>query len=237
VILFTVCFIGLLAAAGLGLARERLAARGWPSLGRAVAIAAVVAIGADLAAVSHPALTEAFSVEKAPVGVPVPFEQVLAARRFESRTRVTMYPYLLENRGVVNCYERFRLPPRTMPKAYPDGRPIAPYRGEAYVIGEGVARVTAFTPNRVEVEYDAAAGSTLVLNQNYLWGWWADGERALAHDGLVAANVPRERGRVVFSYRPRSVVVGAAVSAVGVVALAGLVLARRFRSSRIRGFV
>jgi hypothetical protein len=49
--------------------------------------------------------------------------------------------------------------------------------------------------------------------------------------------VPRERGRVVFSYRPRSVVVGAMVSAVGVVALAGLVLARRFRSSRIGGVV
>jgi hypothetical protein len=229
VILFTVSFIGLLAAAGLGLVREKLTARGWPSLGRAAAITAVVAIAADLAAVSRPALSEAFSVEKAAVNSPVPFEQVFAARRFASRTGVTMYPYLLENRGVVNCYERFRLPPHAIPKTYPDGRAFAPYRGEAYVVGWGVARIAAFTPNRMEVEYDAPAASTLVLNQNYFPGWWADRERAFAHGGLVATPVPAGRGRVIFSYRPASVLVGTVVSAGGAAAFLVLMLACRFR--------
>jgi hypothetical protein len=213
-ILVTVLFLGLLAAAGLHAIRRAVSARGRDTLAAGLALAVVILVAVDLATVSHRPLSEAFAVEEPTVGPPVPFEQVLGAQRYANRTPyVTAYPYLLENRGVVNCFERFALAPRAMPRILPDGTPVARYRGETYLINGGTARIAAFTPERVTVEYEATRRGLLVLNQNFHGGWRGGDRPAVDFQGLVAAEVEPGIGQVSFSYRPgRRFLVGALVS-------------------------
>jgi hypothetical protein len=210
----SVACLGLLAAAGLHALRAALDARGRGTLAAGLALAVVLLVAADLAVVGHRALGAAFDVEESAVGRPVPFEQVLGAQRYANRTPyVTAYPYLLENRGVVNCFERFARPSRVMPRTLPDGRPVARYRGEAYLVEGGTARIAEFTPERVGVEYEATRRGLLVLNQNFYGGWRAGDRPAVDFRGLVATEVEPGIGRVSFSYRPgRRFQVGALVS-------------------------
>jgi hypothetical protein len=219
-ILVTVFFLGLLAAAGLATIRAALAARGRPRLATALAAGVVLAVALDLALVGHRPLTEAFGVAAPDLEPPAEFAQVVGAQRYPNRTPyATMFPYLLENRGVVNCFERFGLAPRATPRTLADGRSVPGYRGEVYVLEGGTARIDAFSPNVVDVSYAAPLGGVLVLNQNFYPGWRADGGAAFDHAGLIATAVPPGGGRVRFWFRPTRFWAGALASAVTMLGL------------------
>lgn len=81
------------------------------------------------------------------------------------------------------------------------------------------AQIVRHEPNRVEIATDAETPALLVLAENYYPGWRAivDGRRRAilrADYNLRAVAVPAGRHNVVFSYQPRSALLGLIVSAV-----------------------
>jgi hypothetical protein len=111
------------------------------------------------------------------------------------------------------------------------GRPDAPPRGT-------VATIRRDDEHVVEIEASLVAPGLVVLADSFSPGWHAtvDGMRApiLATNHLFrGVPVPAGTHRVRFDYRPRSVVVGLAVSLVGVLGLGTLFLvgARRRQTS------
>jgi hypothetical protein len=97
------------------------------------------------------------------------------------------------------------------------------------------ARITRYEPNRVELEVEAAAPALLVLSDVLQPGWRArvgDEPAPLVHANRVmrALPVPAGRHRVVMTYLPRELLVGAALSGVSLLLLvAGGQLAPRGR--------
>jgi uncharacterized membrane protein YfhO len=102
---------------------------------------------------------------------------------------------------------------------------------------EESVRVTHYAPERVEIEVEAQAPGYLVLTDAWYPGWQAsvDGEPTQVHrvDLLFrAVGVDAGHHRVVFTFRPVSLWVGAGVSLVGLfilVAIAGLALSKARR--------
>jgi Bacterial membrane protein YfhO len=94
----------------------------------------------------------------------------------------------------------------------------------------GRAEVTRYEPNRVDVKTDASAPSVLVLAENHYPGWraYVDGGGAdvLRVDyNLRGVVVPAGAHEVSFVYRPKSVLVGLAVTLLTAAALALFALA------------
>ena len=92
----------------------------------------------------------------------------------------------------------------------------------------GEARIVSWSPTRIEITTDAPASRCLFVSQTFFPGWSAevDGEPvaiAPANVAGIALSAPAGEHRVVLSYHPRHVYLGAAVS--GAVALALILLA------------
>jgi hypothetical protein len=97
--------------------------------------------------------------------------------------------------------------------------------------GSGRAEVTRYEANRVDVKTDSAAPSILVLAENHYPGWraYVDGESAgvLRVDyNLRGVFVPAGAHEVRFVYRPKSVLIGLAVSLLTAAALVFAAFAR-----------
>jgi hypothetical protein len=140
--------------------------------------------------------------------------------------RGRMQDYPARNLGTLSCYEETPVPisPRLR------GDLVA----DEYLVEPGVGTVTRkrWSPNRIELEVDAKRPATVLVNQNMGEGWRAEGADIVPGgvDGLIAARVAAGRHTVVFRYRPRAYVVGAAVSLLaGAAAAAFLVFERRSR--------
>ncbi len=100
-----------------------------------------------------------------------------------------------------------------------------PSAGLASGAGGGRAQVTRYEPNRVDVKTEAGSPSILVLAENHYPGWraYVDGEPSgvLRVDyNLRGVFVPAGAHEVRFVYRPKSVLIGLAVSLVAAAALA-----------------
>src|SRR5262249_2853868 len=109
----------------------------------------------------------------------------------------------------------------------PDVPPGAARRG-----GAGKAKVTRLGWNEDEIEVDLQREGFVILVDAYDPGWRAtiDGRPAEVRRGNVAFRavaVPPGRHLVRLVYRPRPLAAGLALSALGVVALLALALARR----------
>lgn len=140
-------------------------------------------------------------------------ESILRVEPFEHRARPPVNylqrdwapPMLLAmfaNTGVTRCYG---VDPAFKPSAIAKGSPG--YRGRAYVDGVpgATAEVVEWTPNRAVVSVRSApAGSLVVYNMNYDPSFRADGERALEHEGLVAARLRPGAKSIEFRYFPRT---------------------------------
>jgi hypothetical protein len=90
-------------------------------------------------------------------------------------------------------------------------------------------RVARYAPERVEIEVQAETPGYLVLTDAWYPGWQAtvDGEPATVRRADLlfrAVAVDEGRHRVVFTFRPASLSVGAGVSLVGLICLAIVVL-------------
>jgi hypothetical protein len=97
-------------------------------------------------------------------------------------------------------------------------------------VGKGSAEVTRYEANRVDVKTEADAPSILVLAENHYPGWraYVDGASAgvLRVDyNLRGVFVPAGRHEVRFVYRPKSALVGLAVSLLTAAALASVAYA------------
>jgi hypothetical protein len=100
----------------------------------------------------------------------------------------------------------------------------------------GKADIIAYTPNRVTVAYESTLPAFLVLADSFYPGWnaYIDGSATptvlwRADYGLRGAVVPAGRHDVHFVYEPRSVTLGCALTALGVLLLTagGYVACRR----------
>jgi hypothetical protein len=226
-IVVTVCLAGVLAAVGWTVAAAWSEAR-WGRRARWASRAVAVGIALDLWIVGRPALAAAFPFAPPRLQPAASFAQARGELGFYGPVYTDMYRHLLENRGFLNCYERF----------HPIIRALAPgdagYRGEAYLeTGPGTARVEELSPNRVVVAYAAPAGGVVVVNQNAAPGWQVGPGRVVHHGGLLAAAVDAGAGRLVFSYQVPALRTGATISlgsaAAWAVAAGALVWARRRR--------
>ena len=99
------------------------------------------------------------------------------------------------------------------------------------------ALITRDESTEVSVELEAERPGLLLLHDNYYPGWraYVDGEQADVHPANVAfraVEVPAGRHEVRFAYEPASVRVGAVLSALGLLALAGGVVALVLRRRR-----
>lgn len=216
-IMISIGCLGFVAAAGLSAVRGYLSRLGRVRLAQAVPLAIFWVTAVDLTLVSQSFLGKAFEVDEAVLRPPGAFEQVVGRQRYYNQTPyATAYPYLLENRGVLNAHERLGRRPqarRPLPKCVFDTTPVAEYPGEVYLMSGGQALLVEFSPNRLEVDYNAPGGGRLVVNQNYHSGWRVGAHWAINEDGLLAADVSPGKGRLSFHYRPRNLWPGCLISA------------------------
>ncbi|MFC2162882.1 hypothetical protein ACFLRF_04300 [Candidatus Altiarchaeota archaeon] len=173
-----------------------------------------------LVAANSPVFANAFTIEPYKIlrsgdG----FQQVYSKDKRRGQN-TNCHAHFLANQGTINC--RHALSMKTGAVASVNDR----YRGEAYVLPKGKARITSFTPNKVTVEYDSPG--TIVLNQNYMRGWLADGEAAKEQKGLVAARPVEGAGNIVFEYKPPGILPGALLTAIGL-SLVAISFSRPFR--------
>ncbi|MFH1788031.1 MAG: hypothetical protein ABH834_01465 [Candidatus Altiarchaeota archaeon] len=131
-------------------------------------------------------------------------------------TKEDVYVMYRMNKGVVDS-------PISMNCIYDEGhinhatpRESAEYEGEVYLAdSEGEAKITYFSPNRIEVEVYSKTEGTLVLNQNYDKNWrvsGAVGGRADSFNGLVSTRIPGGENSISFFYLPVSLIAGAIIS-------------------------
>lgn len=221
--------LSVVAAAGLGrwIGRRTLA---WPWLD-ALAAAVVLAIGLDIALVAQKPLAVAMLMVPPKIAPRSTFRvEQNAPWNYENGGSVWVggleYLSMVGNTGVLNCYSA---PPFDKgAKAATDRA----YAGDARVEGGGTARVATWSPNRIELEVDAARDGALAsYNENRDEGWRATvtpigGASVTAPvvkgEATLAARVPAGRSRVVFQYRPPLLGAGLALAALtaGLLALA-----------------
>jgi hypothetical protein len=231
-IVFAVLFLGTMA--GLQIAE-------WEARVPRALLAAAIAIAAlDIGWVGRASFSEAFVVEPRPVASPGDFHQRIGRKDFtKARDPVSgrytsaytdMYPAFLSGIGTVNCYDRFHLPVAAQPSALPAGGANPRYRGEAWIAGEGDARLTEIGGDRITVEIDGAARGSLVVNQNFDDGWRAgDGRPVVAREGLLSVEVAAADRVVVLRYTPPGFFAGAALSLLASAVVVGMLLRDRRR--------
>jgi hypothetical protein len=104
--------------------------------------------------------------------------------------------------------------------------------------GSGMAEITRYEPNRIEVNTKSDAPSILVLSENHYPGWraYVDGQfvETLRVDyNLRGAALPAGEHKVEFVYRPKSVFLGATVSLVALALLgAAVMIDRKFKGGQ-----
>ena len=189
-VVLLVLAIVVLASHGLARLRERR-----PRLALLLALAALLDLGIATRAMLASAVVaraEAPAARAAP-----PFELVAGG---------SSYRNFLDNRGTLPCRQGLHLPQRAVARG--DRR----YRGEAYLEGEGTARLVGATSRSLVVRYEAPAGGLVVVNQNDFGGWRVEGGERAHHDGLVAARVAAGSGEVRFFVSARRAALGLLVS-------------------------
>ena len=136
-----------------------------------------------------------------------------------------MYLSMIANTGVIRCYGA---PPFGGQGAVASSTPR--FRGDAFVEGLGVAKVSKWSPNEVTIEVDAVQSGVLVYNMNYDAGFDVRVDNgghvvsspAARDQDRLAAVVPEGHSVVTFSYVPVRMRLGLALFAV---AVSGLVFA------------
>lgn len=228
-----VFMLGVAVFAGIGLqglselVHERLRLnRQWAAL---LAMAVVGLIVMDLCWVNSPVWRDAFPIPPLELPAAGPFMQISGWPGYDEHgpqspesnpyhlTYGAGYPALLANRGTLLAYESIPVPTKALPISDPG------YRGEVFLEGTGgEVSYREWTPNRLLIDVRADGDGLVVVNQNYYPGWHASGGRLVEEvAGLLAVRVKPGVTQVELYYRPLSVVVGALLSLVTLMAMAG----------------
>ncbi len=191
-----------------------------------VLLALLVIVAADLVMVSRPILSNTFIIE--------PLEQEKNTYLYTDYIHVytgaqynAQYIYMLYNFDTVNCYERLHpktsVAPQFIDSEMESGKQYSGFIGNAYIDETNQSlNLSYFSPNRMSVDVSGVAGQTVVLSQNYLPGWKAEGKEVFPQEGNIAA-VAAGTEKINFYYRPASFMIGTVMSLLGLVA-AGLVM-------------
>ncbi len=178
---------------------------------RAVMLAVVMLIALDMALVSRPALSGAFPVRPFEINTYDYYEYKQIY--IDSDIIIGQYPNMLQNLGTWNCYERIHLRQHSVPELLDVAGRNPNFMGNAYFAGSNTSfDFSYFSPNRIEVEFQANDARTLVLNQNYYKGWKAEGREAFSYEGLIAADIKPGETKAVFYYLPGSFILGLIIS-------------------------
>jgi hypothetical protein len=178
-----------------------------------VAIVCVLAL-ADLVIHNRPVLGQAFSSDP----MPARFHWFSGTGRLVTDTTTdwsNMYPALMNDRSIFNCYEPLQLARTADPQL-----PLISVDGPAKL-----DRIT-FTPNRVEfTAVGGTAPSRILLNQNYSAGWRSDAgpvvrDRASGLPYVTLAS--GQTGKFRFTFVPPGLIAGFVLMTVAVIASAGL---------------
>ncbi len=153
-----------------------------------------------------------------------------SSKEFHQMSSSMLYGHMFmaakANTGVLSCYEVLG---RT---ANPRGYDQPGYRGEQYLLGDGMVALTSWTPNRLGYDVVALKPTVLIVNQNYDEGWHlirGKGE-VFSQDGLIAVRLlPAGRQHLEIVYRPRSFVVGLGITMLTFVATLAVWLFERRR--------
>jgi hypothetical protein len=152
------------------------------------------------------------------VPVPEEVEQPFAQAR---GNRWAQEYFLALNRGSIACGEAWPVPMSSRLRG------DLPQEEYLEVPDSGTARRVAWTPNRVEVDVEAARPAVLLVNQNWHPGWKASVGQVVSREGLLGVELPEGRHQVVLRFLPRSGLGGAVVSVLAWVGLGLLAWRRR----------
>ena len=115
----------------------------------------------------------------------------------------------------------------------------APLREEVRQGAPGQAQITRYEPNRIDVSTRADGPAILVLSENHYPGWRAylDGravETLRVDYNLRGVALPAGQHLVEFAYRPKSVLIGMAMSLFAIALLSsGIVIDRKYKNLRL----
>ncbi|WP_437679744.1 hypothetical protein [Sorangium sp. So ce131] len=228
-----VLVLGVVAAAGIGRALERLGR--YQPLGELCALGLVAWMAADIGRAARPPLERAFWMQLSPKLTPRTSE-------FHQEAKVPPHlryvrpdwappslPGMIANTGILECWSVVPMSifakdeSGKVPGQGARGRGDPDYRGEVYTLsGEGEAKIVSWSPNVVVVDVEGGkAGDLLVLNQNYDPGWQANGRGAESHAEAPAIRLDGGAQTVTFRYRPAYLPLGVAIFAATAAALAG----------------
>jgi hypothetical protein len=110
----------------------------------------------------------------------------------------------------------------------------SPLTAAAPTDGPGEVRISGYEPNRIELVTKSAGPAILVLSENHYPGWrcYVDGrftDTLRVDYNLRGAALPAGEHTIQFVYRPKSVLLGAAISLLTLALLATCVIVERRR--------
>jgi hypothetical protein len=230
-------FFSLLLGSGLDGVRDLVQRVAPDRAATAVTAALSLVVAADLFVVNAPVLADAFpipplEVERAdefvqkrsfslygPEGVVPPESPFLSSGS-------GLYPALLSNQGSTFGYRV--LPARSRAESVDSDK----YQGEVFVQQTtGLAKIEAWSPNRIRVSLAVDGPGFVVVNQNWDEGWkTVDGRPTRALADKLTVRVEPEDTEVELYYRPTSFVVGAAITGVAILLLVFVPFARGVRA-------
>lgn len=240
--------LALFAGAGLNATIAWGGRRQWG--GRLVgllALAAVLAVLADLMAVVSPLYREAFIIPPLKMATATSggaFVQTSSSYPISPRgwaqegddllhcTWGSHYPALLANQGIVDGYDDSPAPKLALPIT------DANYRGEVFLYGTpGAAGCEYWTPNVLRVWVQANHAGYVVINQNYYPGWHVRGSRKRVErvGGLLGVKVTPSDRLIELYYRPWTFVAGLAISLTTLTGLLGAAWTKQRKALRALG--
>ncbi len=209
--------VGLFACVLIGVAIDQVLRAASKGAGALWARAAAVAIGL---AVATAYLVDASTFNREQwhqtFGTPPPTDPPSPSFHQVGGDPNRMYAYPRANRGSVACFEESPLDisPYLQLGAPAEELPLDP--------ASGTVRRVHWSPNRIELDVDFQRPGRVVVNQNFERHWKVSTGQLVSHLGLLAADVPAGRHRVVFRYLPTPFLVGLAISLVALLAAGGL---------------
>lgn len=193
---------------------------------RAVMVAAVLAVGIEGAVFWGWAFTGIFVVPQAPPRPPFETSSKTPEQLEFYQTKghlAWMFTSVLAGQGVLNCDEE-------APLQRAESLDVGPVE-QLRLLDPGAGTVTLghWSPGRLVAQVDLVRSTDLLVNENWNEHWTCDGGDVRAVAGRLAVRLPAGRRELTLRYRPRSFVIGAAVSAAAWVAALAVFLSRSRR--------